>query len=98
MDADDLTPFAPAELVADFGVEVPDLHRPFRVKWVWFTAGMGVLFCAAMAYSLPTSTWLRLLVWSVLGFIIYFAYGHRHSRLRARFNEDEATALARSAD
>ena len=43
----------------------PDLPRPFRVKAVWFTALMGVLFCAGMAYSLPTPTWMRLLVWSV---------------------------------
>ena len=31
----------------------PDLPRPFRVKWVWFTALMGVMFCAGMAASLP---------------------------------------------
>ena len=75
----------------------PDLPRPFRVKWVWFTAGMGVVFCAGMAYSLPTSTWLRLLLWSVLGFAIYFAYGHRHSRLRAR-HDGAAASLANSID
>jgi APA family basic amino acid/polyamine antiporter len=75
----------------------PDLHRPFRVKWVWFTAGMGVVFCAGMAYSLPTSTWLRLLLWSLLGFAIYFLYGHRHSRLRAR-HDDEAAAIADGID
>ena len=75
----------------------PDLPRPFRVKWVWFTAGMGVVFCAGMAYSLPTSTWVRLLLWSVLGFAIYFAYGHRHSRLRSR-HDSGAAALANGVD
>jgi basic amino acid/polyamine antiporter, APA family len=60
----------------------PDLPRPFRVKWVWFTALMGVLFCATMAASLPSGTWMRLLLWSIIGIVFYFGYGYRHSRLR----------------
>jgi APA family basic amino acid/polyamine antiporter len=60
----------------------PDLERPFKVPAVWFTAGMGVLFCAAMAYSLPEATWWRLVIWSAVGFALYFGYGYRHSRLR----------------
>jgi len=60
----------------------PDLPRLFRVPAVWFTAGMGVLFCAAMAYSLPSATWWRLVLWSLIGFAVYFAYGYRNSRLR----------------
>jgi APA family basic amino acid/polyamine antiporter len=60
----------------------PDLKRPFRVKWIWFVSAMGVLFCAAMAASLPSGTWLRLVLWSVLGILIYLFYGYRNSRLR----------------
>jgi basic amino acid/polyamine antiporter, APA family len=60
----------------------PDLKRPFRVKWIWFVSLMGVLFCAAMAASLPSGTWLRLVLWSVLGILIYLFYGYRNSRLR----------------
>jgi APA family basic amino acid/polyamine antiporter len=60
----------------------PDLKRPFRVWAVWFTAPMGVLFCAGMAYSLPTPTWIRLLVWSLIGFVVYGVYGYKNSRLR----------------
>ena len=60
----------------------PDLHRPFRVKGVWFVGGMGVIFCSTMAYSLPNATWWRLLVWSLIGFAIYFFYSFKHSRLR----------------
>jgi len=62
----------------------PDLPRPFRVPIVWFTAPMGVIFCAGMALFLPTATWVRLAVWSALGIVLYFAYGHQHSRLRAK--------------
>jgi basic amino acid/polyamine antiporter, APA family len=61
----------------------PDLKRPFRVKWIWFVSLMGVLFCAAMAASLPSGTWLRLILWSVLGILIYLFYGYKKSRLRA---------------
>jgi basic amino acid/polyamine antiporter, APA family len=61
----------------------PDLVRPFRVKAVWLIAGGGVLFCGMMAYSLPNATWWRLLIWSLVGFALYFFYGHKHSRLRA---------------
>jgi APA family basic amino acid/polyamine antiporter len=65
----------------------PDLKRPFRVKWIWFVSAMGVLFCAAMAASLPSGTWLRLVLWSVLGILIYLFYGYRNSRLRVAQTE-----------
>jgi basic amino acid/polyamine antiporter, APA family len=68
----------------------PDLARPFRVKAVWLIAGGGVVFCGMMAYSLPNATWWRLLIWSVLGFALYFFYGHKHSRLRAGRPPDPA--------
>src|SRR5579859_2456406 len=67
----------------------PELKRPFRVKWIWFVSGMGVLFCAAMAASLPSGTWLRLILWSVLGILIYLFYGYRNSRLRVAQAEAE---------
>jgi APA family basic amino acid/polyamine antiporter len=72
----------------------PDLKRPFRVAAVWFTAPMGVLFCATMAYSLPNGTWWRLAAWSVIGFAIYFLYGYHHSRLRRRETEADQSATS----
>lgn len=75
----------------------PDLQRPFRVAAVWFNAPMGVLFCAGMAYSLPTATWWRLLIWSVIGVAIYFAYGYRHSRLRGMTRETAQGATVKQA-
>lgn len=73
----------------------PDLPRPFRVPAVWFTAVMGVIFCAGMAASLPTATWVRLVLWSAVGILVYFLYGYRHSRLR---RPDEVSAHAASVE
>jgi APA family basic amino acid/polyamine antiporter len=75
----------------------PDLHRPFRVPAVWFTSLMGVLFCTGMAASLPTATWVRLVLWSAIGITMYFVYGYRNSRLRTPEDAGQAApAPARS--
>lgn len=61
----------------------PDLKRSFSVPLPWFTCLAGAGGCAYLIYSLPVDTWIRMIGWAVLGFIIYFAYGFRHSRLRS---------------
>ncbi|MEO8479957.1 MAG: amino acid permease [Gemmatimonadota bacterium] len=60
----------------------PDLHRPFRTPWVPFVPIMGILCCIGLMATLPGDTWLRLIVWLVIGFVIYFGYGRRHSLLQ----------------
>jgi len=62
----------------------PELERPFKAPLIWFTGTGGILFCSFMALSLPLDTWYRLIAWAVIGFVIYFFYGYRHSKLRAR--------------
>jgi basic amino acid/polyamine antiporter, APA family len=47
-----------------------------------------------MAYSLPNGTWWRLLVWSVIGMVIYLTYGFRNSRLRRGAADNEGSAGA----
>jgi basic amino acid/polyamine antiporter, APA family len=66
----------------------PDLERPFRVKWVWLVAPLGILFAVALMATLPVTTWIRLAVWLLIGLTIYFFYarrrtGERMSRLAA---------------
>jgi APA family basic amino acid/polyamine antiporter len=61
----------------------PDLHRPFRTPWVPFVPILSALVALGLMAGLPGRTWERLMIWMVLGVIIYFAYGRRHSKLTA---------------
>ena len=60
----------------------PDTPRPFRVPFATFTGVAGVAICLAMTFFLPHDTWIRLAVWTGIGFLIYFLYGYKHSRIR----------------
>ena len=62
-------------------VREPDLPRKFRVPWVWVIAPLGVLSAIALMCNLPMLTWLRLIIWSAIGFVIYFGYGVWRSKL-----------------
>jgi APA family basic amino acid/polyamine antiporter len=44
--------------------------------------------------TLPGDTWLRLLVWLLIGFVVYFTYGRKHSVLQ---RERENQAVKKSA-
>jgi basic amino acid/polyamine antiporter, APA family len=61
-----------------------DAHipRPFRAPNVPWVPLLGILSCLVLMAGLPLVTWLRLVVWLVIGLIVYFSYGSRHSRLR----------------
>ncbi len=60
----------------------PALPRPFRVPGVPVVPACGILFCLLLTAGLPLVTWLRLLIWLVIGLVIYTLYGRRHSALR----------------
>lgn len=59
----------------------PDLHRPFKVKYLRLVAGLGIGFNILLMLSLDKSTWVRLVVWSAVGIIIYFVYSAKNSNL-----------------
>jgi APA family basic amino acid/polyamine antiporter len=61
----------------------PDLPRPFKTPWVPFVPIMGVVVSFGLMASLPGATWLRLVVWLIIGMIIYFTYGQKHSKVQA---------------
>ena len=60
----------------------PDMPRPFRVPLSPVLPIIGVLFCLYLMAQLPLTTWVRFVVWLVIGLAIYFLYSRRHSRVR----------------
>jgi APA family basic amino acid/polyamine antiporter len=76
-----------AFLLVNIGVIVlrrtkPDLRRGFRVPLVPVTPLIGAALCIWLMTKLSTDTWWRFGIWMVVGLVVYFAYGHRKSRLR----------------
>jgi len=60
----------------------PGRVRPFRCPGVPFVPLAAVASCTALMVYLPGITWIRFVVWQLVGVAVYFLYGRRHSRLR----------------
>ena len=58
----------------------PELNRPFRTPLVPSIPILGAAICLAQMVALPLSTWLRLIIWMAIGFVIYFTYSVRKSK------------------
>jgi APA family basic amino acid/polyamine antiporter len=63
-------------------VKRPDLPRPFKTPLVPLVPILGILISLGLMASLPAHTWERLIIWLVLGLVVYFAYGRKHSRVQ----------------
>ncbi|WP_104181282.1 APC family permease [Arthrobacter sp. B0490] len=61
----------------------PDLKPAFRVPFGKVIPLASAALCLYLMFNLATITWLFFAVWLGIGTAIYFAYGYRHSRLRA---------------
>ncbi len=59
----------------------PDLKRGFRVPLNPWLPGISALICLYLMLNLTVETWLRFLIWLVIGFVVYFVYSRSHSRL-----------------
>jgi APA family basic amino acid/polyamine antiporter len=68
----------------------PNANRPFRAPLVPLTPILGILTCLLLMFSLPPENWLRLFVWLVLGFAIYFGYGAKHSVMAGALSDEIA--------
>ncbi len=61
--------------------KMPDVKRTFKTPFVPFVPIAGVLVCGYLMISLDMESWWRLLIWLVVGIVIYFLYGRKHSKI-----------------
>lgn len=73
-------------------VKQPELKRAFKTPWVPLIPILGIFTCLFMMVFLPLDTWIRLIVWMLLGFDLYIFYGLKHSAL----SDHAGTTYARS--
>lgn len=62
----------------------PDMPRPYRTPLVPFVPALGMIVCFALMAFLDQATWIRLIVWLVIGITIYFSWSRYHSHLAQR--------------
>lgn len=61
--------------------KMPDAERKFKVPFVPLIPVLGVVVCVYLMTSLTKESWYRLIVWLIIGIIIYFFYGKKHSKV-----------------
>jgi APA family basic amino acid/polyamine antiporter len=60
----------------------PDLARPFKTPMVPLVPILGIIVSLGLMAGLNGVTWLRLIIWLLIGFVIYFTYSVKHSKVR----------------
>ncbi len=63
-------------------VRKPEMERPFKTPLVPLVPILGILISFGLMASLPFDTWLRLILWLIVGMVIYFGYSRKHSKLQ----------------
>lgn len=77
-----------AFFIAGFGVLYlritrPEIPRGFKCPAIYFVSPMAMICCGYLMYNLPIHTWIRFVVWCVIGCIVYFGYSYKHSKLES---------------
>ena len=67
----------------------PKMDRPFRTPTVPWLPVVSAASCVGLMASLATETWLRFLVWLIVGLVFYFTYGRTHARLAPGRSDEE---------
>ncbi|WP_037502990.1 amino acid permease [Solirubrobacter soli] len=69
----------------------PEMERPFRAPLVPIFPIIGCLLILYLVYKLPGETWIRFVVWLIIGLAVYYFYGRKHSRLQLANRGGEQT-------
>jgi len=64
----------------------PDVRRKFKVPLVPYIPIAGILVCIYLMTSLGKESWERLIIWLIIGIVIYFFYSRKHSKLNKNNN------------
>jgi len=68
----------------------PDIKRSFRVPWSPVLPILAAVICVYLMLNLSIETWIRFLIWMVIGFVVYALYGYRRSRVGLEERTGEA--------
>lgn len=60
---------------------MPNAERGFRTPFVPFVPLAGIMVCVALMLFLPADTWMRLVMWLLIGYDVYSLYGMKHSKM-----------------
>jgi APA family basic amino acid/polyamine antiporter len=75
--------------------KMPELPRAFKTPLVPLVPILGIAVCLFMMVFLPMDTWIRLLVWMLIGMDIYLVYGAKHSHLGNGTDNRKGMKIAR---
>jgi basic amino acid/polyamine antiporter, APA family len=75
--------------------KMPELPRAFKTPLVPLVPILGIIVCLFMMVFLPMDTWIRLLVWMLIGMDIYLVYGAKNSHLGNGTNNRKGMRIAR---
>ena len=64
--------------------------RQGKCSWVPVVPLLGIASCLLLMFSLPVENWYRLIIWLVIGLVIYFAYGRNHSVMAQQRQQPQA--------
>ena len=67
----------------------PDLKRAFKTPLVPLVPLLAIAFCSYLVLQLPLTTWISFVTWSLVGLVIYFIYGRKHSTLNEKASASE---------
>ena len=75
--------------------KMPELPRAFKTPFVPLVPILGIMVCLFMMVFLPMDTWIRLIIWMLIGMDIYLAYGVKHSHLGNGTDNRKGMKIAR---